>query len=352
MDPRRVLIYGSNGYTGQLIVQRALERGLRPVLAGRTAETIRRQAAGLGLEHRVFSLDEPSAVDAGLAGIGVVMHCAGPFSRTSRPMADGCLRAGAHYLDITGEIAVFEALAARDIEAKASRIMLLPGVGFDVVPSDCLAAHLARRLPTATRLALGFQASGGLSRGTATTMIESGGRGGAIRRGGVLVPVPVAWKTRRIDFGTGPRLATTIPWGDVATAFYSTGIGDIEVYVAVPAKTRRAMIASRYLGWLLRRAPVRALLLRSVRRRPPGPSAAARARGVSRLWGEATDEGGRRVTSRLTGPDGYTLTALTAVAAIEKVLAGGARAGFQTPSLAFGADFVLEVGGVSREDLE
>lgn len=347
----QTLIYGSNGYTGQLIVRRALERGLRPVLAGRSAEAIRQQALDLGLEHRVFSLDEPRAVDAGLNGIGVVMHSAGPFSRTSRPMADACLRAGVHYLDITGEIAVFEALAARDAEAKANKVMLLPGVGFDVVPSDCLAAHLARRLPTATRLALGFQTIGGMSRGTATTMIESSGRDGMVRRGGALVPVPVAWKARRIDFGRGERLATTIPWGDVATAFYSTGIGDIEVYVAVPANTRRAMIASRYIGWVLRTAPVQALLLRAVRRRPPGPSVTARERGTSRLWGEATDDGGRRVAARLTGPHAYTLTALTAVAAVEKVLAGDAQPGFQTPSLAFGADFVMEINGVSREDL-
>ena len=346
------LIYGSNGYTGRLIVERALERGMRPVLAGRNTEAVRQQAVDLGLEYRVFPLDDPRAVDAGLAGIGVVMHCAGPFSRTSRPMADACLRAGAHYLDITGEIAVFEALAARDAEARASGVMLLPGVGFDVVPSDCLAAHLVRRLPAATRLALGFQALGGISRGTATTMVESGGRGGMVRRGGALVSVPAAWKTRPIDFGAGPRLATTIPWGDVATAFYSTGIGDVEVYVAVPARTRRMMIASRYIGWLLRTPAVRALLLREVRRRPPGPSSAARARGVSRLWGEASDDGGRRAVSRLTGPEGYTLTALTAVAAVEKVLAGCVRPGFQTPSLAFGADFVMEIEGVTREDLD
>jgi short subunit dehydrogenase-like uncharacterized protein len=347
-----VLVYGSNGYTGRLIVERALERGLRPVLAGRNTEAVRQQAVGLDLEPRVFALDDPRAVDAGLAGVAVVLHCAGPFGRTSRPMADACLRTGAHYLDITGEIAVFEALAARDAEAKARGVMLLPGVGFDVVPSDCLAAHLARRLPTATRLALGFQAAGGVSRGTATTMIESGGRGGVVRRGGALVSVPTAWRTRRIDFGAGPRLATTIPWGDVSTAFYSTGIGDIEVYVAIPPSTRRVMLASRYVGWLLRTALVRSLLLRAVRRRPPGPDEAARARGVSRLWGEAGDAQGRRVVARLTGPEGYALTALTAVAAAEKVLGGGVRAGFQTPSLAFGADFVMEIGGVTREDLE
>jgi short subunit dehydrogenase-like uncharacterized protein len=346
-----VLIYGSNGYTGRLIAARALERGVRPVLAGRSAAAIRQQAADLGLEHRVFSLDDVSATTDGLAEMRVVMHCAGPFSRTSAPMADACLRARTHYLDITGEIAVFEALAARDADAQARGVMLLPGVGFDVVPSDCLAAHLARRLPSATRLALAFKALGGMSRGTATTMIESGGSGGMVRRDGVLVSVPVAWRTRLIDFGSGPIPATTIPWGDVATAFHSTGIGNIEVYVAVPARTRRAMIASRYLGWLLRTAPVRALALRSVRRRAPGPSDAARARGVSRLWGEVSDERGGRAVARLTGPEAYTLTALTAIAAIEKVLAGGARAGFQTPSLAFGADFVMEIDGVRREDV-
>ena len=346
------LIYGSNGYTGRLIVERALARGLRPVLAGRNARAVGQQAADLGLEYSAFPLDDPLAVDAAIADMALVMHCAGPFARTSRPMADACLRAGVHYLDITGEIAVFEALAARNVEAKSAGVMLLPGVGFDVVPSDCLAAHLARRLPSATRLTLGFQATGGLSRGTATTMIESGGQAGSVRKGGTLVSVPMAWKTRQIDFGSGPRLATTIPWGDVATAFYSTGIGDIEVYVAVSAGTHRAMIASRYIGWLLRLAPVRGLLLRGVRRRPAGPSAAARARGVSRLWGEASDERGRRVVTRLTGPEGYTLTALTAVAAMEKVLAGGARPGFRTPSLAFGADFVMEVDGVRREDLD
>ena len=351
MTAGRVLIYGSNGYTGRLVVEQALQRQLRPTLAGRSAGEVREQAAALGLEHRVFSLDDPHAVDAGLAGTDVVLHCAGPFARTSRPMADACLRTGVHYLDITGEIAVFEALVARDAEARARGVMLLPGVGFDVVPSDCLAAHLARRLPTATRLSLGFQTSGGMSRGTATTMIESQGTGGLIRRGGALVSVPAAWKTRRIDFGAGPCLATTIPWGDVSTAFHSTGIGDVEVYVAVPPATRRLMVASRYMGGLLRTPFMRALLLRAVRRRPPGPDADDRAFGVSRLWGEATDPDGRRVASRLIGPEAYTLTARTAVAAAERVLAGGAYAGFRTPSLAFGADFVLGIDGVSREDL-
>jgi short subunit dehydrogenase-like uncharacterized protein len=347
-----LLIYGANGYTGQLIAAQAVTEGLRPILAGRNAAGLWEMAQRLRVEHRVFALEDRAALADGLSGVTVVMHCAGPFSRTSARMATACLDAGAHYLDITGEISVFEALAARDAEAREAGIMLLPGVGFDVVPSDCLAAHLVRRLPSATRLALAFDARGGMSRGTATTMVESSGGGGMIRRGGVIERVPAAWRTRQIDLGSGPTDVTTIPWGDVSTAFHSTGVGNIEVYTAMPPLTRRLIIATRYLGWLLNTSPVRSLLTRVVRSGPPGPTDAMRAKEVSRLWGEATDRAGRRVVSRLTTPQSYALTALTAVAAIRKVLDGEVTPGFQTPSRAFGADFIMEIPGVRRADVE
>src|SRR6516164_10180234 len=159
-----LLLYGANGYTGRLIAREAVVRGLHPVLAGRNAAAVSELARQLGLEHRVFALDDAAATRAGLAGMTAVLHCAGPFARTAGPMADACLEAGVHYLDITGEISVFEMLAARDTEAMAAGIMLLPGAGFDVVPSDCLAAHLHRRLPTAKRLTLAFQGIGRYSR--------------------------------------------------------------------------------------------------------------------------------------------------------------------------------------------
>src|SRR5262245_54603425 len=173
-----LLIYGANGYTGSLIAREAVARGQRPVLAGRKAPALGALADERGREPRVFALDDPAAVSAGFRGVRAVLHCAGPFARTSRPMADACLRERVHYLDITGEVAVFEALAARDAEAKAAGVLLLPGVGFDVVPSDCLAAHLKRRLPAATSLALGFSSRGRVSRGTATTVAENLGGGG------------------------------------------------------------------------------------------------------------------------------------------------------------------------------
>lgn len=166
-------------------------------------------------------------------------------------MVESCLRTRTHYLDITGEIAVFEALAAQDGEAKAAGIMLLPGAGFDVVPSDCLAAHLKARLPSATRLILGLRGLGRTSRGTATTVVENIHRGGLVRHNGVLTPVPAAWKTRQIDLGRGLVTAVLVPWGDVSTAYYSTGIPNIEVYMALPTLLRRLMVLSRYLGWLL-----------------------------------------------------------------------------------------------------
>jgi len=352
MSQRNILLYGANGYTGHLIARLSLERGLKFILAGRDRAKIEALAAELKLSHRAFSLDETSALDAALKDVAAVLHCAGPFSHTSRLMADACLRNGVHYLDITGEIAVFESLAARDAEAKSARVMLLPGTGFDVVPSDCLAAHLKRRLPSATKLTLGIQGLGRISHGTATTMVENINRGGLVRRDGRLSPVPAASKTRLIDFGRGPVSATTIPWGDVSTAYHSTGIPNIEVYAAMPTAMRRMMKASRPFGRLLKSPAAQNFLKRRIKAQPAGPSDEERAKGKSFVWGEVEDESGQRKASRLQGPEGYTLTALTALAIVERVLAGDAPAGFQTPSRAYGADFILNIEGVKREDLE
>lgn len=350
--PTDFLLYGSYGYTGRLIAERAREKGLTPLLAGRDAAALERQSAETGFPHRAFSLDDTAALDAALREHRVVLHAAGPFSRTARPMVEACLRTGVHYLDITGEIAVFEAVAAQDQKARAAGVMLMPGAGFDVVPSDCLAAHLKRRLPTATRLSLAFAGLGGISRGTLTTMIENIGQGGAVRRGGRIVRVPAAYKSRTIDLGRGPWTMTTIPWGDVSTAFHSTGIPDIEVYTRVGASARRGMIASRYLGWLLGSGPVQRMMKKRVQSGPAGPTPEQRARGASLLWGQAEDDAGGRAVSRMRTPEGYTLTAMTSVEAVRRVLAGDAPAGFQTPSKAYGADWILEFDGVDRVDVE
>ena len=343
------LLYGANGYTGELIAREAVRRGMRPILAGRTASKVAALASEIGLDHRVVALDDVGALDGALADVGAVLNCAGPFSRTARSMVGACLRGGVQYLDITGEVDVFEACAAFGGKARAAGVMLLPGVGFDVVPTDCLAAHLKERLPTATHLALGFQIESRVSRGTATTAVENIHRGGLVRRDGVLTRVPPGYKTRQIDFGRGATSAVTIPWGDVSTAFRSTGIPDVEVYMAAPADTLAMLKFARVAGGLLGTKPFQVLLKAAIGRAPRGPSDKQRAIARSLVWGEARD-GERTVVARLNAPESYALTVLTALGAVTKVLAGGARPGYQTPSLAFGPGFILEMDGVTRTD--
>lgn len=344
------LIYGANGYTGELIVRFAVERGLRPIIAGRNEAAIRALGERHGLEHRVFSLDETAKLDAALNEVEMVLHCAGPFSLTSRQMGEACLRTKTHYTDITGEIAVFEACAAGDQKAKDAGIMVMPGVGFDVVPSDCLARHLKDRLPTATNLSLAFYGMGRMSHGTQATMTMNVGKGGAVRRDGKIMPVAAAWRTREIDFGEVKKTGVTIPWGDVSTAYHSTGIPNIEVYTIVPPSALKAMKMSRYLGWLFATGPFQKYLQGKIP--PGGPSDAERAKGKTLLWGEASDEQGNRVESRFQGPEGYTMTAIAALNIAEKILAGNVTPGYQTPAKAYGADLALEIEGTARQDAE
>ncbi|MBX7054180.1 MAG: saccharopine dehydrogenase NADP-binding domain-containing protein [Pyrinomonadaceae bacterium] len=344
------LIYGANGYTGELITRMSAERGLKPILAGRSEGKVAELAAKYGFEHRAFSLDDDAALDAALGEVDMVLHCAGPFSITSLPMVKACIRNNKHYTDITGEISVFEACAAFGKKAEEAGIMLMPGVGFDVVPSDCLARHLKDRLPTATHLSLAFYGMGRISHGTQATMTMNVGRGGAIRKDGKITPVPAAWKTREIDFGAAKKTGVTIPWGDVATAFYSTGIPNIEVFTVVPPDGLRLMKISRYLGWLLATKFAQKYLQANIP--PGGPSDDERARGKTLMWGEARDPQGNRVESRQQGPEGYTLTAIAALNIAEKILAGSFTPGYQTPAKAYGADLVLEIDGTARQDVE
>jgi len=343
------LIYGANGYTGELITRFAVERGLKPILAGRSAIKVEELAKKHHLEYRVFSLDETDRLDAALQEVDMVLHCAGPFSITSRPMVEACLRNKKHYTDITGEISVFEGAAAMGKKAEDAGIMVMPGVGFDVVPSDCLARHLKDRLPSATHLSLAFYGMGRLSHGTQATMAMNVGKGGAIRKDGRITGVPAAWKTQEIDFGEVTKTGVTIPWGDVATAYYSTGVPNIEVFTVVPPSNLKMMKMSRYLGWLLATKPFQDYLQKQIP--VGGPSDDERAKGKTLMWGQASDLNGNRVESRQQGPEGYTITAIAALNIAEKILAGNFTPGYQTPARAYGADLVLEIDGVSRQDV-
>ena len=338
------LLYGANGYTGELIAREAVRRGHRPILAGRSALKIEALARELGCAWRVFALGDARDVARQLEGVDAVLHCAGPFVQTAPPMLRACLDAGVHYLDITGEIAVFESVMALDDEAKQRGIALVPGVGFDVVPTDCLAAMLAQRLPNADSLQLAFYAKGAeVSRGTMKTMIEGAADGGAIRRDGRIVRVPMAFDAIDVPFSIGHRTAMTIPWGDVSTAFHTTGIPNIRVYSAA---SPRAIARARWMGRvapLLRFKPLRRLLQKLADRRT-GPDQTQREAGRTYLWGRAA-RGDESVTLTMTTPEGYAFTVQSALNATERLLAEPKRGSF-TPSRAFGAEFVFSVAGV------
>lgn len=344
------LIYGATGFVGDAIARLAVKRGLKPILAGRNREKIISLAKELELDYRVFKLDDTTSLDYALEDVAAVLHCAGPYILTYRPMIESCLRQGTHYLDITGELPVYEALALCDSQAKEQDIMILPGVGFDVVPTDCLAVHLKKQLPSASHLTLAFRSKGpaSLPPGTIKTAVSLIPYGNRIRRDGNLVKPEKGIKTRMIDFGEGLVEATRLTWGDVFTAFYSTGIPNIEVYSVFPNEIKQQMKVIEYLRSLFSLSIVQKLLKRMAK---GGSTIAEREQTKVSVWGEVKDDQGRKVEGRLYGPEaGVIWTSRAALAAIERVMVGDVKLGFQTPAKAYGADFVLDCEGVTRED--
>jgi short subunit dehydrogenase-like uncharacterized protein len=344
--PTDWMIYGASGYTGRLAAQAAVRAGEKPILAGRTESSLRPLADKLQLPYRVFDLAHPEKLRAGLEGIDLVLHCAGPFSSTSAPMVKACLAAKVNYLDITGELSVFESIYARHDKAKNAGVVLVPGVGFDVVPTDCLALKLATRVSEPISLELAFAQHGGsASPGTLKTMVENLHRGGWVRQDGQLVRVPTAHESREIDFGDRTRRAFAIPWGDISSAYRSTGIPNIIFYAAMSGSLGRGMkLAGPFLP-LLGLGPIQRFLKTQIERRVRGPSEEVLKTAKSFLWGEVTSVAGVKTALRLTTCEGYSFTALSSVAAVQSVRKGEVPPGAWTPAQAFGAEFVTKIAG-------
>jgi short subunit dehydrogenase-like uncharacterized protein len=345
------LLYGANGYTGELIAREARTRGLRPILSGRNEPAIERLAEELGCDFRSFALEDQTGVVRGLEGVALVLHCAGPFSATARPMITACLRTRTHYLDITGEIEVFEWAHDRDAEAREAGILLCPGAGFDVVPSDCLAGQLKEAMPDATHLALGFDSRSTPSRGTAKTMLERVRYGSAVRVDGRIVNIPLASRIREIDFGAGLKTAIAIPWGDVSTAFHTTGIPNIEVYIPASPRAVQGLKRLDRFKFILGFSPLRRWLGRRANRGVPGPDVQEREKTPVMLWGEGRNAAGRTIVGRLRVANGYTTTVHSTLGIVERILLGTTPTGYRTPSQVMGADFVSTLPGATGVSL-
>ena len=344
-----LLIYGATGFSGGLVARRAVEHELRPVLLGRDPVKLRALAAELACEHRIATLTDPAGLDRALDGADVVLNAAGPFSRTTGPIFAACLRARAHYLDLGAEVPALEELAAHDADARARRIMVMPAVGFDVVATDCLAMHVARRLPHAVRLAIAVTNLFFVTRGSAKTLLESVDRG-LVRHNGTLVGVPLGSRERPFDYGDGPRASVNVSLADLTTAYHSTGIPNVETYTEGTPLMRALLTACRTFGWAMRSAPAQAWLATCADLLPVDPSNTDTPRAMS-IVAEADDGAGGRAIARLRTPEAYAFTPVAAVAVLERVLAGDVEPGFQTPARVYGADFVLSLPGVTREEL-
>jgi short subunit dehydrogenase-like uncharacterized protein len=349
MENKGIIVYGAYGYTGELIVRRCQELGIKPLLSGRNEGKLKPVAEKYGLAYEVADLKSDD-LDKLLAGAKVVIHAAGPFIHTSKPMVEACIRNTVHYTDITGEIAVFVQARKYDEQAKEAGVMLLPGTGFDVVPSDCLAAHLKSRMADADDLVLAFYGTGRASRGTSLTVVEGLGMGGTIRQQSKLRQVSDAYDVKRFDFGPINMTAVTIPWGDVYTAFFSTGIPNIKVYMGLPEKVINSMKWGKYFGWFMRSEFVKKRARAKIVAGKAGPSDEAREKATTYLVGIVTDTAGKSLTSTIETQEGYTLTALTAVDIASKIVSGNFKSGFQTPSLAYGKDIICEVSGTAFVD--
>ena len=327
----------------------ARDYGLSPILAGRNEASIKQLAEEFDLPYRIFDLNDETKLTAVLSEVKLVLHAAGPFQHTAKAMIEACLKTGTHYLDITGEIPVFEMCKSYNSKAIQAGIMLMPGVGFDVVPTDCMALFLKKQMPDATTLQLAFASVGGsLSHGTATTMAEGLGQGGAVRINGKIVKKPLGHKGMWVDFGVKKLFVMTIPWGDISTAYHTTSIPNIETYTSISPKIFYWLKYQWMFNWLLRKNFIRNRLKKKINSKPPGPSDEARANAMSLVWGEVTNAAGKELSAKMQGPDGYTMTAHTALIIVKKMLEGTISSGYHTPAEIFGDDLILQVPGVKR----
>lgn len=328
------------------MAKEAVKQGLRPVLAGRSAAAVSDLAKELGLEARVFDLKTNDYIVRNLEGVGIVLHCAGPFSSTSEPMLQACLKSKTHYLDITGEIKVFEKIFSQNHALVTRGIAAIPGVGFDIVPTDCLAAKLKENLPNATHLSLALKLFGKMSPGTMKSVLEGIGVSGWIRKDSKLTPVPVASKTKQVCFRDKPEWVTSLPLADVLTAYYSTAIPNIEAYLAV-SSTQRLLVKILSRGAVFfQNSFIQALFKKGIDAWVQGPVAAELSKGKVFIWGEVRNSSGQKVEIKMQIPDGYAFTASAALAAVKLALAQPLAPGAWTPSQAFGADFVFGLKGV------
>lgn len=321
-----LLIYGATGYTGRMAAQRAKALDLNFEIAGRSQQRLASLAAQLGVPYRVF--DAGAVLETDLSGISVLLNFAGPFAQTAEPLMNACINAGIDYLDITAEINVYRLAERLGVQAAAKKVMLLPGVGWDVVPTDSLAVQVARRVENPLALSIALQVPGSMSRGSAMSVSEIMGAGLLIRLDGELVAAPDALP-RDFDFGQGAVLCVPLSFGDLITGWHSTGIPNIAMFVHIAGDAFPEGDLSQL---------------------PDGPTAEQRDAHRARAVVEVIGADGTTAKSVIETVNGYSYTPLAAVEAARRVMNGERRTGFATPAAVFGDGFAESIAGTVITD--
>lgn len=334
---RKLMIYGAYGYTGELITKEALRLGLTPILSGRNREKLEKISEKYSLETRTFNVYNSEKF---INDIDVIINCAGPFTATTPALVEACISNKTHYIDITGEVEIFKHCHEQDNRAKNAGVTLCPGAGFDVVPTDCLAALLKERMHDAIRIDLAFSFGTRPSIGTIKTSIEGAALGGVVRENHKIVNVPIAHEIRKIPFPSGSRWAASFPWGDVYTSGISTKTPHGMVFSAMPLFLIFFMRASNYARKIIAHHSVQKFLFNLAERfLSDGPSDKSLKKQNTEFWGEAINSNGQRTTITMSGPNVYALTADTAMAIALHCMTEDVPAGYHTPSMLMGNNF-------------
>jgi len=346
------MIYGAYGYTGMLIAEEAVRRGHKPVLAGRAQEKLVPFAKRLGLDWVVFDLQDEQRLKGIIQNFTLVFNAAGPFTHTCEPMVRACLDTKTNCVDIAGELTVLEHILSLDQQARRKDIVLIPGLGFDVIATDCMARYVAEKIndPTQLEIATVTSITSKPSPGTIRSILDIVSKGTIARRQRQLVKIPVGLGEKRIRFIDQERTVLPVTLGDLVTAYRTTGIPDITTFVGF--SEREATLYKRTQP-LYRRlfsfAPLRRLVQKQTSKLARGPDEHMRRTNRSQVWVCARNKKGVERHAWLETIEAYQFTAVAGVLCVEKLLINDFH-GALTPGLAFGADLVLNIPGSTRVD--
>ncbi len=333
----KILLYGANGYSAKLILEKLIAKNVNPVLAGRNKDEISALAKKHQLAYRIFDLNDLENIKNNLEDINTILNCAGPFSKTAKPLIDACLQNKRNYLDITGEVEIFKYAWSKNTVAIQNEITIMPGIGFDVVPTDCMAKLLTDEMQDAEKIQLAIAIKNGkISRGTFKSSLENISESVFFRENGEMKNIPFGEKNLNINFVDFKSSATAIPWADAYNAYFSTGIKNIEIYLAIPE-----IISSnvKFFAKILSNEIFKNLLTKIIDAFIVGPDEVSRRKSLSYIWGRAVNKVGNEIEHVFVYPDGYEFTALAASVIAILILNGKGKAGTQTPALNFGNKF-------------